>query len=135
MTLSILMAIPFGIVAKKIDVKIIESNNRLSDQALEDAKAVDLPAIERKVYLGLAKSAVFYMALLFLLQIIFIPALIWIYPNLPFAFKAMLSLMYYFLPLLGVAVALNSIKLRGAVPVFCVIFLVAAAALDYFNVF
>jgi len=134
MTLSVLIAIPFGIVAKKIDVKIIESNNLLSDQALEDAKTVNIPAIERKVYLGLAKAAVFYIGLLFLLQIIFIPMLIWVYPNLPLAFKAMLSLMYYFLPLLGVAVALNSINLRGAVPVFCAIFLVAAAALEFFNV-
>lgn len=134
MTLSILMAIPFGIVAKRIDVKIIESNNLLSDQALEDAKAVNIPAIERKVYLGLAKVATFYIVLLFLLQIIFIPALIWIYPNLPLTFKAMLSLMYYFLPLLGIAVALNSIKLRGDVPVFCAVFLVVAAALEFFNV-
>lgn len=134
MTLSILMAIPFGIVAKRIDVKIIESNNLLSDQALEEAKAVNIKAIERKVYLGLAKVAIFYIVLLFLLQIIFIPALIWIYPNLPAPFNATLSLLYYFMPLLGVAVALNSIKLRGAIPVFCAIFLTLAVALEYFNV-
>jgi len=59
--LSILLAIPFGILAKKIDVKITESNNRLSDQALEAAKALDLRAIERKTYLGLARVFIFYV--------------------------------------------------------------------------
>jgi mannose/fructose/N-acetylgalactosamine-specific phosphotransferase system component IIC len=134
MTLSIMMAIPFGIIAKKIDVKIVESNNLLSDQALEAAKTCDLKAIERTVYFGLAKVAAFYIILLFILQSVFTPALIWIYPRLPASFNAMLSMMYYFLPLLGVAVALNSIKLRGAIPVFCAIFLIAAAALEFFNV-
>ena len=73
MALSILLAIPFGILAKKMDVKIIESNNVLSDQALEDAKALNIRAIERKTYLGLAKVSIFYIVLLFILQLIFIP--------------------------------------------------------------
>jgi len=135
MALSILLAIPFGVLAKKIDVKIVESNNLLSDQALEAAKARDIRAIERKTYLGLAKVFLFYVALLFLVQVIFIPALIWIYPKLPAEINAMLSLTYYFLPLVGIAVAISTIKLRGAIPVFCAIFLVVAAALEYFHVF
>jgi len=47
----------------------------------------------------------------------------------------MLLMTYYFLPLLGIAVALHTIKLRGAIPVFCAIFLVVAAAMEYFHVF
>lgn len=133
--LSILLAIPFGILAEKIDVKITESNNRLSDQALEAAKALDLRAIERKTYLGLARVFIFYVVLLFILQLIFVPALIWIYPQIPAEIRAMLSMTYYFLPLLGIAVALHTIKLRGAIPVFCAIFLVVAAAIEYFHVF
>lgn len=133
--LSILLAIPFGILAEKIDVKITESNNRLSDQALEAAKALDLRAIERKTYLGLARVFIFYVVLLFILQLIFVPALIWIYPQIPAEIRAMLSMTYYFLPLLGIAVALHTIKLRGAIPVFCAIFLVVAAAMEYFHVF
>lgn len=135
MALSILLAIPFGILAKRIDVKIVESNNLLSDQALEAAKRLDIRAIERKTYLGLAKAALFYMVVLFILQLIFIPALIWIYPKLPAEINAMLSLTYYFLPLLGIAVAINTIKLRGAIPVFCAIFLVVAVAMEFFHVF
>jgi mannose PTS system EIIC component len=135
MVLSILLAIPFGILAKKIDVKIMESNNLLSDQALDAAKVQDIRAIERKTYRGLAKVLLFYIVFLFILQLLFIPALIWIYPKLPAEINAMLFLAYYFLPLLGIAVALNTIKLRGAIPVFCAIFLVVAAAMEYFHVF
>lgn len=135
MALSILLAIPFGILAKKMDVKIIESNNILSDQALDDAKALDIRAIERKTYLGLAKVSIFYIVLLFILQLIFIPVMIWIYPKLPVPVNAMLSLTYYFLPLVGIAVALNTIKLRRAIPVFCAIFLVVAMAMEFFHVF
>ena len=134
MALSILLAIPFGILAKKMDVKIIESNNVLSDQALNDAKALDIRAIERKTYLGLAKVSIFYIVLLFILQLIFIPVMIWIYPKLPVPVNAMLSLTYYFLPLVGIAVALNTIKLRRAIPVFCAIFLVVAILLELFHV-
>ena len=133
--LSILIAVPFGIIAKKVDVKIMESNNLLSDQALVDAKELNIRAIERKMYLGLAKVFLFYVVLLFVLQMVFIPALIWIYPKLPAPIHTMLSLTYYFLPLLGIAVAISTIKLRGTIPVFCAIFLVVAAAMEFFHVF
>jgi len=135
MALSILIAVPFGIVAQKMDIKIVASNNLLSDQALVDAKDLNIRAIERKTYLGLAKVFLFYVVLLFVLQIIFIPALIWIYPKLPAPTHTMLSLTYYFLPLLGIAVAMNTIKLRGAIPIFCAIFLAVAAAMEFFHVF
>jgi PTS system mannose-specific IIC component len=42
--------------------------------------------------------------------------------------------MYSFLPLLGIAVAMNTIKLRGAIPVFCAIFLIVAVFLELFHV-
>jgi len=132
--LSILLAIPFGIIAKRMDVKIVESNNLLSDQALEAAKRLDIRAIERATYLGMAKLFAFYIVVLVTLQFILIYLTILIYPQLPSEIKSMLSMTYYFLPLLGIAVAINTIKLRGAIPVFCGIFLVVAVALEFFHV-
>lgn len=133
--LAILIAIPFGMLVKKIDAEIIASNDTLSDQALEAAKVGDIRSIENKTYLGLAKVFLFYFVSLFILQIIFIPLLAWIYPKLPPQIHKMLSLTYFFLPLLGIAVALNTIKLRDAIPVFCAIFLVVAAVLELFHAF
>jgi len=131
---SILLFIPFGILAKKIDILIIKSNDVFSDQALEDAKKSDIRAIEQKTYLGLLKVLSFYIIYLLVLQAIFIPAVIWIYPLLNSAIIKMLAMIYYFLPLLGIAVALNTIKLRGAIPVFCAIFLIIAVSLEFFHV-
>lgn len=133
--LSVLLAVPFGILAKKIDVGMMAANDRLSDRALEAARSLDLRAIENLTYRGLARAFVFYAALLLILQVIFIPTVIWLYPKLPAQIGHALFLTYYFLPVLGTAVALGTIKLRGAVPVFCAIFLAAALAMDYFHVF
>jgi len=38
------------------------------------------------------------------------------------------------LPLLGIAVAINMLKLRKAIPVFCAIFLVVAVLLEFLHV-
>lgn len=135
MALSVLVAIPFGFAVKLIDVRIVQANNRLSDQALEDAKAHNFRAIERKVYWGLARVFVFYVAALLTAQAIGVPALMWLYPRLPAELHTMLKMTFYFLPLLGIAVALNTFKLRGAVPVFCAIFLAVAVILEILHVF
>jgi len=132
---SILLFIPFGILAKQMDIMIIKSNDILSDQALEDAKKSNIRGIERKTYLGLIKVLSFYIIYLLVLQAIFIPAVIWIYPKLASTIIKMLTMIYYFLPLLGIAVALNTIRLRGAIPVFCAIFLIIAVSLEFFHVF
>lgn len=131
---SILLFIPFGILAKQIDIMIIKSNDILSDQALEDAKKSNIRGIEQKTYLGLIKVLSFYIIYLLVLQVIFIPAVIWIYPKLASTIIKMLTMIYYFLPLLGIAVAINTIKLRGAIPVFCAIFLIIAVSLEFFHV-
>ena len=132
--LSILMAIPCGLLAKQMDVLIIKSNNILSDKALEDAKENNIGAIERKNYLGLVKVFLFYFFFLLAIQAIFIPIVNWGYPKLNMNLLKALSFTYYFLPLLGIAVAINMLKLRKAIPVFCAIFLIAAALLEFFHV-
>jgi mannose PTS system EIIC component len=132
---SILLFIPFGILAQQIDIMIIKSNDILSDQALEDAKKSNIRGIEQKTYLGLIKVLSFYIIYLLILQAIFIPAVIWVYPKLTSTIIKMLTMIYYFLPLLGIAVAINTIKLRGAIPVFCAIFLIIAVSLEFFHVF
>ncbi|MCX5849927.1 MAG: PTS sugar transporter subunit IIC [Deltaproteobacteria bacterium] len=132
--LCVLMAIPCGILAKQIDVLIIKSNDSLSDRALEDAKENNIRAIERKNYLGLIKVFLFYVFFLLAVQAIFIPSVIWAYPKLNATVIKALSFTYYFLPLLGIAVAINMLKLRRAIPIFCAIFLIVAVLLELLHV-
>ena len=131
---AVLLAIPCGIIARQLDVLIIKSNDILSDRALEDAKENNIKAIERKNYLGLIKVFSSYIIFLFAAQIIFIPFVIWIYPKFNATLLKALSFTYYFLPILGIAVAINMLKLRRTIPVFCALFLVAAFILEIFHV-
>jgi PTS system mannose-specific IIC component len=132
--LCILIAIPCGNLAKQMDVQIIKSNDSLSDKALEDAKENNIRAIEQKTYRGLIKVFLLYALFLLTVQAIFVPSVIWVYPKLNTITIKTLSLTYYFLPLLGIAVAINMLKLRKAIPVFCAIFLIAAVFLELFHI-
>jgi len=132
--LSVLLAIPCGMIAKQIDVMIIKSNNVISDKALEDAKESNIKAIERKSYFGLIKVFLFYLVFLLAIQTIFIPSVIWVYPRLNETFLKALSITYYFLPLLGIAVAINMLKLRRTIPIVCAVFLVVAILLEIIHV-
>ena len=132
--LSILIAIPCGILAKQIDILIIKSNDTLSDRALVDAKKNNIRGIEQKNYLGLIKVFLFDVFYILVILVIFIPSVIWLYPKLNATVISTLSFTYYFLPLLGIAVAINMLKLQKAIPVFCAIFLVAAVLLEFFHV-
>jgi mannose PTS system EIIC component len=132
---SVLIGIPCGLIAKQVDVMIIKSNNRLSDQSLIDAQENNIRTVEQKTYMGLIKVFLAYFILLLTAQAVFIPLVIWLYPKLNAASITALSFTYYFLPLLGIAVAINMLKLRRAIPVFCAIFLVAAVILEFFHVF
>jgi PTS system mannose-specific IIC component len=132
--LSVLLAIPCGMLAKQIDVMLIQSNNAMSDKAIEDAKENNIRAIERKSYWGLVKVFLFYSAFLFAIQMMIIPSITWGYPRLNETFLKALSLTYYFLPFLGIAVAINMLKLRRTIPVVCAVFLVVAILLEIFHV-
>ena len=134
MALSILIAIPCGILAKQMDILIIKSNDILSDHALADAKNNNIRGIEQKNYLGLIKVFLFDVFYVLAILVIFIPTVIWLYPKLNRTLLSTLSFTYYFLPLLGIAVAINMLKLQRAIPVFCAIFLVVALLLEFFHV-
>jgi len=131
---GVLLAIPCGMMAKQMDVIIIKSNDALSDQALEDAKENNIKAIERKSYLGLMKVFLSYAVFLFAVLTMLIPFVSWIYPHFNGTLLKALAVTYYFLPLLGIAVAMNMLKLRNTIPIVCAVFLVVATVLEYFHV-
>jgi PTS system mannose-specific IIC component len=118
-----------------MDIFIIKSNDAISDRALEDAKENNIRAIEQKNYSGLIKVFLFYIFFLLAVQVIFIPSVIWAYHKFNATILTALSFTYYFMPLLGIAVAINMLKLRRAIPVFCAIFLAVAVFLEIFHVF
>ena len=131
--LSILLFIPFGILGQKMDVSIMKSNDKLARKAVEDAKTGDIKGISRKHVFGLFKTFFCTALFIFVFLIFGVMILKYIFPLIPQKGLTALTYTYLFLPLLGVAVALNTINLRGAIPVFCGAFLIVTFVLEFFN--
>ena len=124
MVLSMLLFVPFGILGQKVDVHIFRSNDRLSEAAVRDAQEGNIAGISRKHLLAILKSFISVTVLQFIALIIGIIVLQTLFSRLPEKVLEALTYTYFFIPVLGIAVALTTIKLRGAVPLFSGIFLI-----------
>lgn len=131
--LAVLIFIPFGIVAQKMDLWIVMGNERLSRAALDDAARGDHRAIARKHLFAVLKTFLFTALLILSALPAGIGAMTWVYPRLPASILRGLTLVYASLPLIGAAAALNAIGLRRALPIFCVAFLTATVILGLFR--
>jgi len=129
--LAILVFAPAAFLGQKMEILFRKWNDGLVLQAMEDAKAGAAAALTRRhlIALGryLAGSLVFLAAALtcgtWLLR--------GIYPGLPESFLRTLAFACTIIPLIGIGVALNTIKLRGYVPVFCGVFLLLAIVFEF----
>lgn len=128
--LSILIFIPLGVLAQRMDLWISRGNEKLTREALNDAARGDIQAIARKHVSAILKTYLLSAAFIVITLPIGIAAMTWLYPRLaPFVIRG-LKLLYSLLPLLGAAVALNTISLRGTVPIFCAVFLAATIVIS-----
>jgi PTS system mannose-specific IIC component len=125
-SLSILMFVPFGVLGQKMEICIRSSNNSLSDKVVRYAEEGDVRKISREHIYGLLKVFFGSVALVFVLLVPGLTILALVFPVLPDKFLEALRYTYYFIPILGVAVALNSVRLSRAVPVFSGLALVFA---------
>ena len=81
---------------------------------------------------GLVKTFVGAFVVILVCLVPGVAILKWVFPILPERILNALSYTYFFIPVLGIAVALNTIKLRGAVPVFAGLFLLATLIIKIF---
>jgi mannose PTS system EIIC component len=132
--LSVLLFIPCGFGAQRVDSLIVKSNDALYDGALLDAKQADMGGIFRKHLSGLAKQFLAYIALILVSLSCGVYLLLYIYPLLPEFIVNALSLIFIALPLLGVAAGLNTINLKGAIPLFSALFLSLSLIWELINV-
>lgn len=130
--LSVLLFVPFGILGQKLDIHVFRSNDRLSEAAVRDAQEGNIGGISRKHLLGILKSFVSVTVLQFIALICGIAVLQALFSHLPEKVLEALMYMYYFIPVLGIAVALTTIKLRGAIPLFSGIFLIGTLIIQVF---
>ena len=122
--MTVLLFVPLGVVGQKIDVRIVRSNNVLSAEALESAATGDYTQISRIHLRGLFKIFWTSSGLILAALLLGSSLLVWIYPFIPGKILKAFFYTYYFLPVLGIAVALNTVKIRGTLPIFSGIFLI-----------
>jgi PTS system mannose-specific IIC component len=127
---AVLLFIPLGILGKQIDILVMGANEKVSRDALDDAEAGRDEEISRKQISGLIKT--FLLTFFFLLGFILIATeiLLRVYPVIPPKLHLSIMYVYFFLPLLGIAVALSTIRMRGMMPVFCGLFLIMTVIFD-----
>jgi mannose PTS system EIIC component len=119
---ALLTLLPLGYVGKQIDTWIIRSNDRSAKYALNLAETADVNGVERKHWQALIKPFIFSVIFIGIAVALGSWMLILIFPFLPPFAKQTLTLSYFFIPLLGIAVALTTIKRQGAVSLFCAAF-------------
>ena len=131
MALAVLLLIPVGLLGRQMDVMIAQANERLSMKALDDAARGDAGAVSRRHVIGTVRAIIF--SFLFLAGSILIATeiLLVVYTHAPSNILMSLRVLYDFILILGMAVAINTMNLRGAVPILCGIFLAITLLFDF----
>jgi PTS system mannose-specific IIC component len=129
--LSVLLFAPAAWLGQRMEILLRQWNERWVSRALEDAKAGDPAMLSRRHLSALAGYFGASLLCLGALMLCGVPLLRWMYPALPPSLLQVLTFAYLLLPLVGIGVALNTIKLRGVVPVFCGVFLLLALASEF----
>jgi PTS system mannose-specific IIC component len=127
----VLLFSPLGILAQRLECRNAGRNEQLARKALHDAKRGDARSIAAKHLLAVARHLFLTAGLILVALPAGIALTSWLYPQLPpFAVRG-LTLLYGLLPLLGVSVALNQNQRRGAIPLFCAVFLAATILIGF----
>jgi len=130
--LSILLFLPAALLARQVDVWIAQTNDGLSRRAAEYARLGDIRGLAGEHRRGLVKT---FAGAFFLIFVCLVPGVLileWSLPLLPEKALKGLSYTYSFIPILGVGVALSTIKLRGVVPIFAGVFLLVTLIMKIF---
>ncbi len=134
-TFAFLVFIPLGYITQRMDTALIQSNEDLSEKALQAAKAADPRGVTRQHIFAIMKTFTVYCLFLFFSIIAGVTIIETAFPLLPvFVLKAM-GFMYLIIPVVLIAVCLNTIKIRRTVPIFCALFLVTMIIIQLVHAF
>lgn len=127
--LAVIIFVPFAHLARAMDRWIIQGNERLANEALENALGGAPSVIAKRHLFAAMKSWLLSAGLLLVAMPAGVGLLTWGYPRLTPGITRGLEWVYGLLPLIGTAVVLNTIHLRRALPIVCAVFLSATVIL------
>ena len=132
---AFLALIPMSYLTKRMDAALIQANEALSDNALRAASSGDIETIGREHRRAIYRTLTSYVIFLFLASGVGILTLRAIFPVLPENILQALRLMHGIIPLVLIAVCLNSINFRRLVPLFCAVVLTTMIIIELVNGF
>jgi len=118
-----------------MDAFYIRLNDRLAKAALRCAEKADIDGVAAR---HLLSPALYFLLTFSFILFFLLPGTAittFLFPRFPLSILKALNMIFFFFPLLGIAVAMNTIHLRGMVPVFCSIFLAITLILELAHVF
>lgn len=128
---AVLIVVPLWILAQRMELWLGKGNEKLVEEALNDAERGDVGAIARRHRTAILKAYLLSVAFILIAMAVLILVMTWIYPRLASPIIRGLTLLYSLFPLLGAAVALNTVNVRGAIPIFCAAFLCVTAIIGF----
>lgn len=129
-TFAFLAMIPLGHITRRLDAALVQGNERLSEIAIQAAANGDALTIARQHIKAILRNFVVNVLFLFVTLTAGVLMIGYLFPLLPdYAIKA-LRLMYVLIPVVVIAVALNTVKLKNMTPFFCAFFLAVLILLE-----
>lgn len=129
-SLSFLVMLPAAILGQQLDIFIYKRNDSLSRIAVSYGMRGDIRGVEKEHRLAILKTFVLSVLLILITLYAGYYALGSLYPLLSQKMNRALTYVYYFVPILGIAAAMNTINLKRMIPVFCGVFLILTILLD-----
>jgi mannose PTS system EIIC component len=122
-SLSLLLFVPFGHIMKKIDFWVVNGNGKIVESIMQKAMQGERGPISFGHLFPLVKIWALSSGFILISLLFGVYLLAFLFSFLPLWILQGLELFYVAIPLIGTAVALNSVHVRGAFPIFCGIFL------------
>ncbi len=121
---AFLTMIPLGHASGRIDAALVRGNERLSEIAVKAAADGDALTVGKQHLKAILRNFVANVLFLFVTLTAGILIIGYLFPMLPYFALEALRLMYALIPVVVIAVALNTVKLKNMTPFFCGFFLV-----------
>jgi mannose PTS system EIIC component len=129
--LAVLIFIPLAFLEQRMELWVVCGNEKLARDTVREAAQGDIRYISRNHLRAALRGWLLPTVMILVAFPLGVGVMTWVYPHLASWIVRALNLLYGTLPLIGAAVAFNTIHQRGALTIFCTVFLMVTVILYY----
>lgn len=129
--LAVLLFIPLAVLVQKMELRVVQGNEKLAKDAMSNVNHGDIQSISRNHLRAVLRNWLLPTGMILFALPLGVGAMTWVYPQLtPWIIRG-LNMVYGLIPLIGAAVALNTVNVYGKIPIFCAVFLIMTVVLQH----